>query len=157
MTPSGTNITIVFLDHTSVEEVAKLTPREILVLQEQLKRDIALLKKRKQLFEDGVELKYRETIKQVFINCGKDTGTVQFEDRRHIITVEVPKKVVWDDEILAEAIAKIPVKERDEYVTTSYKIEENKYKHWPRRLQEEFKPARTVKTGKPKIAVKEDK
>jgi len=145
------------LRRMAVGDIAALPAEQLVLLQDEAADALRRAKTVCDWLDGAVALKYGDRAHAARQTAGKDTGTVQFEDRHHIITVEIPKKVVWDDEILAGVIAKIPVKERDEYVTTSYKIEENKYKHWPRRLQDEFKPARTVKTGKPKIAVKEYK
>jgi len=150
-----TNITLAFLDHTTVEEIPKLNPNELMILQAQLEQEQKLLKKRKQILEDGLLLKYQETIDEALIGDGKDSGTVHFPDHRHVISADVPKKVTWDADILKKAISKIPVEERDDVVKVTYTIEENRYKNWPRSWKEHFKDARTVKAGKPKISIKE--
>lgn len=82
------------------------------------------------------------------------TGTNHRRDGAFDVTVNVPKKVDWDQAKLADGIAKLREMGEDptEYVDTKLSVQERKFTAWPSALRDLFEPARTVKAGKPTFA-----
>ena len=80
----------------------------------------------------------------------KDTGTVRFDDNGVTVVADLPKKIDWDQDLIAEVIERIRAGGDDpaEYVEISFKVPERKYTAWPESIRATFAPARTVKTGK---------
>lgn len=74
----------------------------------------------------------------------------------YAITADLPKKVVWDQNKLSELIHKIPEEDRQQYIKTSYGIDERKYVAWPETLKQFFIDARTMQLGKAKFSIKEE-
>jgi hypothetical protein len=86
-----------------------------------------------------------------------ETGTVRLEDEDGLsVKVEIPKRVEWDQNQLADVAATIKREWNDEpgqYLRIKYEVPESAYKHWPDSLRALFEPARTVKAGKPKFTI----
>ncbi len=121
----------------------------------QLKHDAyALLATAKALvehFDQALSLKYADCAQQLRLSAGKDTGIVHFDDGRVRITADLPKKIEWDQTILADITRRIAANGDDasDYVEISYRVSEAKFNAWPDSLKSVFVPARTLKTGKP--------
>lgn len=69
------------------------------------------------------------------------------------VKFNVPKNVSWDQDELKSASDIViswgePV---DDYIETTMKVSETKYKNWPKTIQEVFEGARIVKPGKVKV------
>jgi hypothetical protein len=84
---------------------------------------------------------------------GKDTGTVRLQDGPVTVVAELPKRVDWDQTMLANLVERIRADGADpaEYVDIAFSVPERKYTAWPKDIRQEFEPARTVRTGKPKF------
>lgn len=77
------------------------------------------------------------------------TGTRSFKQ----VKFNVPKNISWDQDELKSASDIViswgePV---DDYIETTMKVSETKYKNWPKTIQEVFEGARIVKPGKVKV------
>lgn len=101
--------------------------------------------------EHALNLKYAERAKHLRLVAGKDSGVVHFDDGDVRITADLPKKVEWDQTLLANLDARIAVNGENprEYIDVSYRVSETKFSAWAIALREQFIPARTVKVGKP--------
>ena len=121
----------------------------------QLKNDAAdLLAAAKAIVEHvdrALDLKYADRAHQLRLAAGKDTGVVHFDDGHVRITADLPKKVEWDQALLANLEARIAANGDNprEYIDVSYRVSETKFSAWASALREQFIPARTVKVGKP--------
>lgn len=84
-------------------------------------------------------------------------GTSKREDGAFEITINVPKRVDWAADKLANAIETIKGWGEDpaDYVDTKITVSENKYKAWPPAIRDLFTPARTEKAGKPTFKILE--
>lgn len=82
---------------------------------------------------------------------GRDFSVCHLSDGELRITVELPKKVTWDQAQLAATAARIAAAgdKVADYIDTDYSVPENRFNNWPPALREQFAPARTVKPGKP--------
>lgn len=98
----------------------------------------------------ALDLKYADQAHSVRLATGKDTGVVHFDDGRVRITADLPKKIDWDQQRLADIVRRIAANGDDpaEYVEISYRVSEAKFSAWPESLKSAFAPARTLKTGK---------
>jgi hypothetical protein len=99
----------------------------------------------------AVEVKFADRAHALRLAAGKDTGVVHFDDGRVRITADLPKRVEWDQQRLAEIVRRIAESGEDptEYVEIGYRVSETKFNAWPESLKNAFAPARTLKTGKP--------
>ncbi|MBK8084272.1 MAG: hypothetical protein IPK28_10930 [Devosia sp.] len=99
----------------------------------------------------AVDLKYADRARQLRLAAGKDTGVVHFDDGTVRVTADLPKKVDWDQNQLADIARRIAASGDDptQYLEISYRVSETKFHAWPESLKSAFVPARTVKTGKP--------
>jgi len=121
----------------------------------QLKNDAAdLLAAAKAIVEHidrALDLRYAQRAHQLRLAAGKDTGVVHFDDGQVRITADLPKRVEWDQALLASLDARIAANGDNprEYIDVSYRVSETKFSAWASALREQFIPARTVKVGKP--------
>lgn len=121
----------------------------------QLKNDAAdLLSVARAIVEHidrALDLKYADRAHTLRLAAGKDTGVVHFDDGRVRVTADLPKRIEWDQQRLAEVVRRITNGGEDpaEYVEISYRVSETKFNAWPESLKSAFAPARTLKTGKP--------
>jgi len=121
----------------------------------QLKNDAAdLLSAAKAIVEHidrALDLKYADRAHALRLAAGKDTGVVHFDDGLVRVTADLPKRIEWDQQRLAEVVRRIANGGEDpaEYVEISYRVSETKFNAWPESLKSAFAPARTLKTGKP--------
>lgn len=121
----------------------------------QLKNDaadlLAAAKATVEHIDRALDLKYAERAHQLRLAAGKDAGIVHFDDGHVRITADLPKKVDWDQQRLADIVRRIAANGDNpaEYVEISYRISETKFNAWPESLKSAFAPARTLKTGKP--------
>jgi hypothetical protein len=99
----------------------------------------------------ALALRYSERARALRNDSGKDAGTIRFEDGPVMVTADLPKKVDWDQAVLAGLIDRIRAAGDDpsDYVEVSYKVPERKFTAWPAPIRENFVQARTVRTGKP--------
>lgn len=134
-----------------IGDISKLSPKQLCELLHDANNALVNAKKIKQWIEAAVAMKYEEMIRAKRQRLEKDTGTIHIEDNGFKLTTDVAKKPVWDQEKLAGIVAKIKNEGDDpaEYVETSYKVSENKFKAWPKLIKKVFEPARTLKTGNP--------
>lgn len=99
----------------------------------------------------ALDLKYSKRAQDLRLAAGKDTGVVHFDDGHVRITADLPRKVEWDQEQLADITRRITANGDDpvQYVDISYRVSETKFGAWPETLKSAFASARTLKTGKP--------
>ncbi len=120
----------------------------------QLKNDATdLLTAAKAIIEHidrALDLKYAERVHALRLAAGKDTGVVHFDDSHVRITVDVPKRVAWDQAQLAEIAQRIAASgdKVSDYIDIDYSVSESRFNAWPATLKESFAKARTIKPGK---------
>ena len=84
---------------------------------------------------------------------GKETGVITLNFGSVTVKQDIPKRVDWDQSILKEVYQKIKDADDDpdNYINVKYAVPEKKFSAFPAPVQNMFNPARTVKTGKPKL------
>jgi hypothetical protein len=132
-------------------ELAAFDARSLFQLKTLAADRLATAKAEVDHIEHALNLKYAERAKHLRLVAGKDSGVVHFDDGDVRITADLPKKVEWDQTLLANLDARIAVNGDNprEYIDVSYRISETKFSAWASALREQFIPARTVKVGKP--------
>ncbi len=128
-------------------------------LHEDAKQAVENAKRYKAALDEVLALKYDEAISRVRQMSNKPTGIVRIQDGDHTIISDVPKRPAWDQKQLAEIATRIQASGDDpaEYMETTYKVPENRFKSWPSSIRETFLPARTLKVGKTTYRVEKSK
>jgi hypothetical protein len=136
---------------TQVSVLAEQSSASLFQLKHDANALLATAKALMEHIEQALNLKYAERAQQLRLAAGKDTGIVHFDDGRVRITADLPKKIEWDQAILADITQRIAANGDDpsEYIEISYRVSEAKFNAWPDSLKSVFVPARTLKTGKP--------
>jgi len=142
--------------HLPVGEIAALSGETLSLLQEEADDAVRHAKAAKDLLDGAIDRKYGSLAAEHRRQDGKDTGTVRFDDGGVTVVADLPKKVEWDQPLLAATVERIRASGDDptEYVETAFKVSERKYGAWPAHIRAAFEAARTVKTGKPTFTLK---
>ncbi|MBT2748377.1 MULTISPECIES: hypothetical protein [unclassified Lysobacter] len=132
-------------------ELADYPPEVLFDLKKQAADGLATAKANAELVDRALDLRYSRTAASARIAAGKDTGSVTFADGAIRVSVELPKKIEWDQTKLARIVERIRAAGEDptEFVEVSYRISESKYSAWPASMRSPFDAARTLKIGKP--------
>jgi DNA-directed RNA polymerase specialized sigma24 family protein len=151
---SGVNMkNLSILEKSSAKEISELEICDLMDLSDQVAKLISHTKELKEKLEDGLNLRFSESVKNNLRSENKDTGTTRFFDGAFQIVAEVSKKVTWDAEKMEQIIKEIPEEKRKAIVKISYVIEERKYSALPIPYKELFREARTVTPGKTKFQI----
>lgn len=146
-------ITIDHLRAMPVGQIAALNANELARLQAESARALESAKLTKDLLDGVLGRKYADRAAMLRNEAGKDFGSIRFNDGDVQVVVDLPKLTAWDQKILGEIAEEIRISGDNpkEYMETTFKVSESKYKAWPESIRQVFEPARTVKAGKPKF------
>ncbi|MBW7860877.1 MAG: hypothetical protein H3C33_07225 [Rhodocyclaceae bacterium] len=144
-------ITLDALRHMAVGEIAALPAEELARLHSEADEALRSAKSLRDWLEGAIALRYGDRAAQARHEAGKDTGTVRFADGAVTVVSDLPKRVEWDQDRLAELVERIRAEGDDPraYVDVSLKVPERKFTAWPPAIRSAFENARTVRTGKP--------
>ena len=139
------------LAELSVAQLAALSPQQKIVLARQLEQAGDWLKQVKARFDAALEQTYGDRIRDARSDGGKDFGVVHVADGDLRLTVDVSKRVTWDQTQLATIAKRIDAagESVEDFIDVSYSISESRFQNWPSTLRSQFEAARTVKPGKP--------
>jgi hypothetical protein len=135
----------------SPQEIAQLPVELLAILQRDVDERLQRAKAAKDRFDGGLMVRYATRAAEARRACGKDTGTVRIVDGDFTVVADLPKRVDWDQELLAEMVARLRDAGADptQYVDIAFKVPERKYAAWPDVIRVDFEPARTVGHGRP--------
>ena len=138
------------LAEMSIAQIAALPPAQLQEAHTNLLTLQSLVKGVLDRFHAALDQRYAEQAVAVRQASGKDFGVCHLSDGPLRITVDVPKKVGWDQPQLAEIAQRIAAAgdKVGDYIDTDYSISETRFNAWPTTLKETFAKARTVKPGK---------
>ena len=141
------------LPRLSTGEIAELPVELLAVLRREIDERLKLVKSAKTRFDAGLAVRYATRAAEERQAVGKDTGTIRFDDGDFTIVADLPKRVDWDQDRLADIVARIRDAGDDpaEYIDLAYKVPERKYAAWPEAIRQGFEPARTVRPGTLKV------
>jgi len=136
-------------------EVAQLPVDLLAAIQREIEAAAKQMKAVTARFATALEIRYATRAAEARRACGKDTGTVRLADGEFTVVADLPKRVDWDQDRLAELVERIRTAGGDpsQYVDTAFKVPERKYSAWPDVIRLEFEPARTVRPGTLKIEI----
>lgn len=139
------------LAELTVAQLAALSPQQKIVLARQLEQAGDWLKQVKARLDAALEQTYGDRIRAARSDGGKDFGVVHVADGDLRLTVDVSKRVTWDQTQLATIAKRIDAagESVEEFIDVSYSISESRFQNWPSTLRSQFEAARTVKPGKP--------
>ena len=139
------------LAELTVAQLAALSPQQKIVLAQQLEQAGDWLKQVKARFDAALEQTYGDRIRSARSDGDKDFGVVHVADGDLRLTVDVSKRVTWDQTQLATIAKRIVAagESVEEFIDVSYSISESRFQNWPSTLRSQFEAARTVKPGKP--------
>jgi hypothetical protein len=147
------HITLTDIPAMPIGEIAALPADQLALLQEAAQQDLQRAKTVSDWLEGAIALKYAERAAECRRDAGKDTGTVRLNDGNVTVTADLPKRIDWDQALLAQIAENIASAGEDpaEFIETTLKVSERKYAALPESRRKGFEPARTVRTGKPKF------
>lgn len=118
---------------------------------------IKSLTKEKKSLEEKLILNNDNFIKSKLAEKDYGCGSVSFDIEGYKVTVNVPKKVKYDQLKLGNTYNEIKNSGYDpeDYISVEYSISENAYKNWPEHIQNAFLDARTVEQGNLTIKIEE--
>lgn len=136
-----------------VGEIAALPGDQLALLKQDADERLRAAKNLCDWLDGAIALKYGDQAQDARQVEGKATGTVRLQDGPVTVVAELPKHVDWDQALLAGLVERIRADGADpaEYVDIAFSVPERKYTAWPKDIRQEFEPARTVRSGKPKF------
>jgi hypothetical protein len=138
-----------------VGQIAQLPVDLLAVLQGDLDHAAKQLKAASARLSAALEIRYVARAAEARRACGKDTGTVRIVDGEFTVVADLPKRVEWDQDLLAEMVERIRTAGGNptQYVDIALKVPERKYAAWPDVIRVDFEPARTVRPGTLKVTL----
>jgi hypothetical protein len=90
-----------------IAEIAVLPADQLALLQGETEAALQAARTAADWLAGALALRYSERARALRNDSGKDSGTVRFEDGPVTVTADLPKKVDWDQAILAGPIDRI--------------------------------------------------
>jgi hypothetical protein len=133
-----------------VAEIANLPGADLQELHTGLQTMQRQIKAALDQINAALDQRYGDQTAAIRRERGKDFGVCHLSDGPLQITVDLPKRVVWDQEKLAAIATRIAAagENVNDFIDIDYSISESRYTNWPSTLKEQFSDARTVKPGK---------
>lgn len=155
MNPATNRPRLEAIRNLPIGEIAQLPTEHLALLQEDAAAAFDASKQLKEWVDSAIALRFADQAQALRREAGKDTGTVRFEQDGVTVVADLPKKVDWDQSLIAAVVERIRNSgdDPDQYVEIAIKVPERKYTAWPDHIRRQFEPARTVKTGKPSISL----
>lgn len=135
----------------SVSQLAALPPTQKAEISRNLDEALAWIKQARAKFDVALEAAYGEQARAARRQAGKDFGVAHLNDGPLRVTVDVPKRVSWDQAQLAAIARRIAAagEKVEDYLDIEFSVSESRFNNWPAALRAQFEAARTVKYGKP--------
>lgn len=147
------HITLADIHRMPVGQIAALPADQLALLKGAAEEQLTQAKSVADWLDGAISLKYADRARDTRHEAGKDTGTIRFEDDGVTVIAELPKRIDWDQALLAQIAENIASAGEDpaEFIETKLSVSERKYSALPESWRKGFEPARTVRTGKPKF------
>lgn len=142
----------------SVSQLAALPPAQKAEIDKNLDAAIDWLKKARAKFDAALDAAYGEQARAALRASGRDFGTAHISDGPLHLKFELPKKVSWNQQQLAEIAERIVAsgEKVEGYLDIKLSVSESRFTNWPPALQQQFAAARTVDAGKPSFTLSLD-
>lgn len=147
------HITLADIRRMAVGQIAALPADQLALLKGAADEQLTQAKSLSDWLDGAISLKYADRAAECRHEAAKDTGTIRFEDDGVTVIAELPKRIDWDQALLAQIAENIAAAGEDpkEFIETKLSVSERKYGALPESWRKGFEPARTVRTGKPKF------
>lgn len=147
------HITLADIHRMPVGQIAALPADQLALLKGAADEQLTHAKSVADWLDGAISLKYADRAQDTRQEAGKDTGTIRFEDDGVTVIAELPKRIDWDQALLAQIAENIasPGEDPAEFIETKLSVSERKYGALPESWRKGFEPARTVRTSKPKF------
>ena len=138
------------LPDLSVSQIAELSHQQLQEFDVALSELTTWVKQARECINAALDQRYGDQGRAALKESGRDFGVCHVADGPLRITVDVPKKAIWNQEQLAEIAQRIASAgdKVSDYIDTDYSVPESRFNAWPSTLKETFAKARTVKPGK---------
>lgn len=135
----------------SVADLAALPTTQLAEIVRNLDDLLTWHKQQRAKVDAALDQTFAKRIQKVRADAGKDFGTVHIDDGAVRVTVDLPKRVSWDQTKLAAIAQRIAAAgdKVEDFIDVDYAVSESRFNNWPPALREQFASARTVKPGKP--------
>ena len=142
----------------SVNQLAALLITQKVELDRNITESLDWLKKARAKFDAALDIAYGEQARTALRESGRDFGTTHIDDGALHIKFDLPKKVSWNQQQLAEIAERIVAsgEKVDAYIDVKLSVSESRFTNWPPALQQQFAAARTVDSGKPSFTLSLD-
>jgi hypothetical protein len=142
----------------SVADLAALPATQLAEIVRNLDELLTWHKQQRAKVDAALDRCYAERIQQARADAGKDFGKVHIDDGGIRVTVDVPKRVSWDQTKLAAIAQRIAAagEQVEDFIDLDYSVSESRFNNWPPTLREQFAAARTIKPGKPTFSLSLD-
>jgi len=136
-------------------ELAQMPVELLAGLQAELAHATTQLKAATARFSTALDVRYATRAAEARRACAKDTGTVRLVDGDYTVVADLPKRVDWNQEQLAQIAANIADSGEDpaEFIDTKLTVSERKFGALPEAWRKGFEPARTVRPGTLKVEI----
>lgn len=141
------------IETLSVKELSKLSETDLCDLSEKISETHNWIKQLVEKFEIALATKYSNEARKKLQESGTDFGTCELKKDAFTVTVQLPKKVQWDQEILKKLYDQITPENQKEIFKVTFSIDERKYAKLDQILREYLASARTTTYGKVKISI----
>ena len=111
----------------SVGQLAALPPAQKAEISRNLDEALAWLKQARAKFDAALEAAYGEQARAARLEAGKDFGFVHLKDGLLRVTVDVPKRVSWDQAQLAAIARRIAAagEKVEDYLDVEFSVSES--------------------------------
>ena len=139
----------------SAGEIAQLPVELLAAVQGEINAAAQQMKAVTARFTTALEIRYATRADEARRLQAKDSGTVRLVDGAFTVIADLPKRVDWNQEKLAQIAADIAASGGDpaEFIETSLKVSERRYAALPEAWRKGFEPARTVRAGALKVVL----
>jgi hypothetical protein len=146
-------ITLSDLRAMPIADIVALPAEQLALLQEAASEALRGAKSTSDWLHGAITLKYTDRAVMARLEAGKDTGSVRFDDGDVSVVADLPKRVDWDQAMLAGLAESIEAAGDDpaEYIQISFSVPERRYSAWPEAIRQKFEPARAVRIGTLKV------
>jgi len=139
------------LAEMTVAQIVALPPAQLQEAHTNLLALQSMVKAVLDRMHTALEQRYAGQAQATRLANGRDFGVCHLSDGELRVSVDLPKKVSWDQTQLAAIATRIAAAgdRVQDYIDVDYSVSESRFNNWPPALKEQFAAARTVKPGKP--------